>query len=106
MLDQRLAVLVVDLAELAGDALVPVREGQPHEVVVPAVHGRVPALAVEQHQTHVDGVEDRLAHPALELDHLLAATHPLTALARASETTTASTVVITERDRLIPVGPM
>ena len=33
--------------------------------------------AVEQHQTDVDGVEDRLADPALVLDRLLAAAHPL-----------------------------
>ena len=77
MLDERLAVLVEDVAELAGQAAVAGREGQPHEVVVAAVHGQVAALAVEQHQADVDGVEDRLADPTLELDRLLAATHPL-----------------------------
>ena len=58
------AVLGVDVAELAGLAGVPLREGERHEVLVAAVHGQVLAVLAQQNQPDVDRLEDRVGEGA------------------------------------------
>jgi hypothetical protein len=53
-------VLGEHLPELARLARVTLREGQLDEVVVTAVHREVVAVLVQQHQTDVDRLEDRV----------------------------------------------
>ncbi len=68
---------VVHSTGLSRVPVVPAGEGQPHELGVPAVHALVGAVAVEEQQADVDGVEDRLGDATLLLDDLDARPDPL-----------------------------